>query len=86
MKKFKELFPNPVKINELSPSKTKFSKFLNQIQRDLHSKVAVVGPYDAGKTTLYNTLKSGQEKKIMHFENPNEICFKIVKESLRRDS
>ena len=65
IKKFKELFPNPQEINESSPAKNNFNAFLDEIQKELHSKIVLVGPTNAGKTTLYNMLKSAEEKTIM---------------------
>lgn len=67
MKKFKELFPDPSKIKESSPSKYEFMRFLDLIQKDLHSKIAIIGPTGSGKTTLYNMLRSGGERSIMNF-------------------
>ena len=65
--KFQELFTDPVKIKEVSSKKDEFSSFLDQIQRDLHSKIAIIGPTYVGKTTLYNLLKGDEEKIIMDF-------------------
>ncbi|MFX1418844.1 MAG: ADP-ribosylation factor-like protein [Promethearchaeota archaeon] len=67
IKKVEELFPNPEEINKPGPEKNELNGFLSQIQRDIHSKIAIVGPAYAGKTTLYNMLKSGEEKTIMDF-------------------
>ncbi len=67
--KFKDLFPNPEDLKELSSEKSEFIKTIYQAQKDLHSKIAIIGPTNSGKTTLYNLLKSGQERKIMDFAN-----------------
>ncbi|MHA2390448.1 MAG: Rab family GTPase [Promethearchaeota archaeon] len=67
VKKFKELFPNPQKIKELDKSKESFLSFLDQVQKELHSKITIIGPAYAGKTTLYNLLRSDDEKEIMDF-------------------
>jgi GTPase SAR1 family protein len=67
--KFKEFFANPEDIMEQSVEKNEFIKFLHFTQKELHSKISIVGPTDSGKTTLYNLLKSGQERKIMDFAN-----------------
>ncbi|MFX1390314.1 MAG: ADP-ribosylation factor-like protein [Promethearchaeota archaeon] len=67
IKKFVELFPNPKDIDEPSQEKDEFIKYLNQIQRDIHSKIAIIGPAYAGRTTLYNLLKSGEDTTIMDF-------------------
>ncbi len=65
IKKFQELFPNPENINETSDVKTEFISFLDQIQRDLRSKITIIGPTNAGKTTFYDMLRSNGEKIIM---------------------
>ncbi len=65
IEKFKLLFPNAQEIKESIPEKEDFNNFLDQIQRDLHSKIALIGPSNSGKTTLFNMLKSGEEKTIM---------------------
>jgi len=67
--KFKEFFANPEDIMEQGVEKSEFIKFLHFTQKELHSKISIVGPTDSGKTTLYNLLKSGQERKIMDFAN-----------------
>jgi GTPase SAR1 family protein len=67
IKKFKELFPDPLKIKESNISTTEFLRFLNLLQKDLHSKIALIGPNGAGKTTFYNMLRSGGERTIMNF-------------------
>jgi len=65
--KFKDLFPNPEDLKEPSSEKSEFIKSIYQAQKNLHSKIAIIGPTNSGKTTLYNLLKSGQERKIMDF-------------------
>ncbi|MFX0043048.1 MAG: ADP-ribosylation factor-like protein [Candidatus Hodarchaeota archaeon] len=67
IEKFEELFPDPIKIKESSPSKFEFMRFLDLIQKDLHSKIAIIGPTGSGKTTIYNMLRSGGERSIMNF-------------------
>ena len=71
--KFKELFPNPKDIKESSETKTEFINYLSQIQKELHSKIALVGPIGAGKTTLYNLIKSGEERAIMNFAKSSTL-------------
>ncbi|MFX1587146.1 MAG: Rab family GTPase [Promethearchaeota archaeon] len=63
-KKFKESFPD-LKKNDLNLKE--FEKFLQDMQYELHSKIVVVGPVNSGKTTLFNMLKSNDEKNIMNF-------------------
>ena len=62
--KFKESFPD-LKKNDLNLKE--FEKFLQDMQYELHSKIVVVGPVNSGKTTLFNMLKSNDEKNIMNF-------------------
>ena len=67
IKKFEELFPNPQDISEPSSTKSEFNKFLDHLQRELHSKIAIIGPMNSGKSTLYNMLKTDNEKILMDF-------------------
>ncbi|UCD02203.1 MAG: hypothetical protein JSV23_04075 [Promethearchaeota archaeon] len=88
IEKFTELFPNPQKIRESIQSNIEFNDFLDQLQKDLHSKIAIIGPEYAGKTTLYNMLKSGEEKIIMDFAKTSTleidgICFDLWDFQLR---
>lgn len=65
--KFNELFPDPASISKSSEAKTIFIKFLNQLQQELHSKIAIVGPLNSGKTTLYDLLRNNApERTIMN--------------------
>ncbi|MFX1302050.1 MAG: ADP-ribosylation factor-like protein [Promethearchaeota archaeon] len=73
IEKFREIFPNPQEMKESIPSNIEFNDFLDQVQRDLHSKISIIGPAYAGKTTLYNMLKSGEEKTIMDFAKTSTI-------------
>lgn len=82
--KFKEMFPDPEDINEEGPNKDSFIDLLYQLQADLHSKIAIAGPVNSGKTTLYNMLKSpsSEERSIMNFAktfsfNIGELQFDI---------
>ncbi|MFX0142369.1 MAG: ADP-ribosylation factor-like protein, partial [Candidatus Hodarchaeota archaeon] len=70
---FREIFPDPQEIKESISNNTAFNDFLDQIQKDLHSKIAIIGPEYAGKTTLYNMLKSGEEKTIMDFAKTSTL-------------
>ncbi len=67
MAKVKELFPILETIKESSPNKNRFFEFLKEIQAELHSKITIVGPSGSGRTTLYNLLRSTDEREIMNF-------------------
>jgi GTPase SAR1 family protein len=80
--KFKNLFPKTEDVKNPSPAKTEFIEFLAEIQKELHSKIAIIGPENAGKTTLYNMLKSGEEKTHMDFAKTSNfeidgVCFDL---------
>ncbi len=75
IKKLEELFPNPHDIKEPSSNKSEFLKFLVQLQKDLHSKISIIGPTNTGKTTLYNLLKTDNEKLLTDFARISQ--FKI---------
>ncbi len=82
IEKFKQLFPNPSKVNEPSTATDEFNEFLKQAQKNLHSKIAIIGPVNAGKTTLYNILRSGEERIHMDFAKTStfeidEVCFDL---------
>ncbi|MFX0072789.1 MAG: Rab family GTPase, partial [Candidatus Hermodarchaeota archaeon] len=65
--KFNELFPKPINVSETSTTKESFISFLYEAQKTLHSKITIIGPIESGKTTLYNLLKTSEEKGIMDF-------------------
>ncbi|MFX1398904.1 MAG: ADP-ribosylation factor-like protein [Promethearchaeota archaeon] len=65
--KFKSFFPDPKEFTFDSKNKNSFLKIVIEAQHELHSKISLVGPIGAGKTTLYNLLKSDEESKIMNF-------------------
>ncbi|MFX0028150.1 MAG: ADP-ribosylation factor-like protein [Candidatus Hermodarchaeota archaeon] len=67
IKKFQELFPDPMRFKELEQPQDQFSSFLTQIQRNMQSKISIIGPIHAGKTTLYDILKTDEEKEMMDF-------------------
>ncbi|MHA2128508.1 MAG: Rab family GTPase [Promethearchaeota archaeon] len=67
LNKFQELFLDPIKIKEKNESRDEFLSFLSQIQKELHSKISIIGPSYSGKTTLYDILKKNNEKTIMDF-------------------
>ena len=71
--KFKVLFPKPSEITQSGPAKDEFIDFLDQIQKELHSKISIIGPAYSGKTTLYNMLRSGEEKTLMDFAKTSTL-------------
>jgi GTPase SAR1 family protein len=82
MNKFKELFPEPEKFDEYNLQKEELITFLEKIQGDLHSKIAIIGPTNSGKTKLFNLLKSNGEKPIMNFAvssyyKIDKLCFDL---------
>ncbi len=79
--KFNNLFPDPSSIHLESDKKSEFDHYLREIQYDLHSKITIIGPFNSGKTTLYNLLRSNNEKLIMNFAKSS--LFKI--ENLKFD-
>ncbi|MGB5911010.1 MAG: GTPase domain-containing protein [Promethearchaeia archaeon] len=66
-KTFKEFFPDPIVLKKTDLNLNEFEKFLQDMQYELHSKIVIVGPVNSGKTTLFNMLKSNDEKNIMNF-------------------
>ena len=90
MDKFSELFPEPLRIRETETTQNEFSVFLNQIQKDLRSKISIIGPSYAGKTTLYNLLRGNAEKTIIDFAkssslNINGLSFELWDFQLRNN-
>ncbi len=73
IKKFQELFPDPNDVKESSRSKEDFLNFLDQLQVELHSKIAIIGPTYSGKSTLYNILKSEEERKMLDFARASKM-------------
>jgi len=71
--KFRELFFDPLQIKESNASKDEFLQFLDTIQKELHSKITIIGPTYAGKTTLYNLFKNDPEKMIMDFAKSSTL-------------
>jgi len=79
IEKYDELFPNPEDVKETDLSKGEFTKFLEGIQHELHSKIAIVGPTNSGKTLLYNMLKANEENSIMNFaKSSNYIIDNLI--------
>lgn len=88
MNKFQELFPDTIKFKESTEQLDEFLSFLNQVQRDMHSKISIIGPTNAGKTTLYDLLRNDDEKDIMDFAKSStlsidELLFEIWDFQLR---
>jgi GTPase SAR1 family protein len=86
--KFNELFPNIIKFKESTEELEEFVSFLDRIQKDMHSKIVIIGPTNAGKTTLYDLLRNDDEKEIMDFAKSstltiNELKFEIWDFQLR---
>ncbi|MFW9941528.1 MAG: Rab family GTPase [Candidatus Thorarchaeota archaeon] len=71
--KFQELFPNIIKIKESTKESEEFVSFLDKIQRDMHSKITIIGPTNAGKTTLYDLLRNDDEKEMMDFAKSSTL-------------
>lgn len=67
IQKFNELFPTPENINTSTNLKREFIDFLREQQYELHSKIAIVGPQNSGKTMLFNMFKSNGARPIMNF-------------------
>jgi len=68
VKKFKEIYPNNEILNESESKKEEFINYIYQLQADLHSKISIIGPVNAGKTTLYNILTDQKKQRnIMNF-------------------
>lgn len=67
IKKFNELFPNPSDVSNPDDKKREFVDFLREQQHQMHSKIAIVGPTNSGKTYLFNIMKSDQIRQIMNF-------------------
>ncbi len=71
--KFKERFSDPKAVKEESGNKDEFLEFLKDLQKELHSKIAIAGPVNSGKTTLYNMLKTGEERSLINFARISEL-------------
>ncbi|MFW9874707.1 MAG: ADP-ribosylation factor-like protein, partial [Candidatus Thorarchaeota archaeon] len=71
--KFQALFPDPIKFRESTEQLDEFLSFLNQIQRGMHSKISIIGPTNAGKSTLYDLLRDNNEKLIMDFAKSSTL-------------
>lgn len=78
-KKFNELFPNPIDLKNPTAIKREFVDFLREQQYELHSKIAIIGPTNSGKTMLYTMLKSDEERAIMNFAKTSEYIVDNLK-------
>ena len=67
IEKFDELFQLPNEILESTSQKENFVEYLKPLQHELHSKLVIIGPTNAGKTELFYLLKKGETKEIMNF-------------------
>jgi len=67
MKKFNELFQNPMDVSNPDDKKREFVDFLREQQHKLHSKITIIGPTNSGKTQLFNMIKNDQVRQIMNF-------------------
>ncbi len=73
IKKFNDLFPNPTDVRNPDDKKREFVDFLREQQHQLHSKIAIVGPTNSGKTQLFDMIKSDQVRQIMNFAKASII-------------
>ncbi|MFX1277271.1 MAG: GTPase domain-containing protein [Promethearchaeota archaeon] len=71
--KFSLFFPDPLEIKESINSKEAFIKFLYEAQHELHTKIALIGPLGAGKTTLYDLIRNDDERSIMNFAKSSTV-------------
>ena len=67
IKKFNTLFPNPVDVSNPDDKKREFVDYLREQQHQMHSKIAIVGPTNSGKSQLFNMIRSDQVHQIMNF-------------------
>ncbi|MBY9012326.1 MAG: hypothetical protein KGD70_08120 [Candidatus Lokiarchaeota archaeon] len=67
IEKFNELFPTPEDIKTSTNLKREYVDFLREQQYELHSKIAIVGPHNSGKTMLFNMFRSNGVHSIMNF-------------------
>ncbi len=79
IKKFNELFPHPTDVNNPDEKKRDFVDFLREQQHQMHSKIVIIGPTSAGKTYLFNMIKSDQIRQIMNFAQASIITMENLK-------
>ncbi|MGV9206288.1 MAG: ADP-ribosylation factor-like protein, partial [Promethearchaeia archaeon] len=73
IKKFKTNFPIPETVNESPEERAKFVAYLYETQKSLLSKIAIMGAKGAGRSTLFNLLKSENQSPIMNFALKSSI-------------
>lgn len=67
IEKFKEFFPDRETFDKSDSLREDFIDFLYELQAESHSKIAIMGPVNAGKTTLYKMLTNEtKERSIMN--------------------
>ena len=74
--KFISLFPNLESVDKSELYTDEIKKFLIEIQHEMHSKIAIMGPFNSGKTSLYNMLKYNKENQIADFANVSSFILK----------
>jgi len=78
--KFTELFPDINTFNDSEPLKEDFIEYLYKLQAESHSKIALIGPVNAGKTTLYKMLTNEtKERSIMNFAKSSILTIYDIK-------
>ncbi len=82
IKKFNELFQNPMDVSNPDDKKREFVDFLREQQHKLHSKITIIGPTNSGKTQLFNMIKNDQVRQIMNFANISTFTIDNLKFSL----
>jgi len=76
---FNEFYPNVEDFIKPDAKKTEFLKKIQDLQPELHSKIAIIGPTNSGKTVLYNLLVSNNERSIMEFAKAATISIDKLK-------
>ena len=74
IKRFQFLFSNPLNIKKENKEKESFIQFLREVQYNLHSKIALIGPLGSGKTLFTNLIRTKDEpKSFMNFAKSYKI-------------
>ena len=82
IKKFNELFTNPMDVSNPDDKKREFVDFLREQQHKLHSKITIIGPTNSGKTQLFNMIRNGQERQIVNFAKISNFTIDNLKFAL----